>query len=203
MSEIITKDDGSQVEVFTAEEIQSQKDIAIEEYKTANPDKSEERSKLQEKLKGFEDKDLNFSHLRKQKEEAEKKVEDILKGVDDKINTVKKEVLEGVMKDHYNDTIKKLVGDDKELLSKVELQYKRLGDPAGTKDEVSRKMNDAFLLATGTSQINDNSAFSSAGVGRIKVENNIQKLSEEEKQMARELAKAGGMVLTDEDFKNK
>src|SRR3990167_7654492 len=110
MSKTINDTEGNEIEVFTLEELQAQKDSAIEEFKTANPDKTEELSKLQKELEGYKDKDLNFANLRKQKEEAEKKVEDILKGVDENIGVVKREVLEGVMKDYYNETINSLTG---------------------------------------------------------------------------------------------
>lgn len=181
MSQIITDADGNEVEVFTAEELQAQKDAAIDEFKKANPDKSDELKKAMEDLEKFKDKDLNFASLRKQKEDAEKKVEDILKGVDEKVATVKKEVLEGVMKDHYQDTLRALVGDDKELLDKVELQYKRLGDPASSKGEVTKKLSDAFLLATGSSKPGvDSGVYSSGGVSKIKVDDS-SKMTDEEK----------------------
>ena len=150
--ETITKEDGTQIEVLTAEEIEAQRQAAIneavEKYKAENPDKSEELTKAQDELKKFQEKDLNFGNLRTQKEAAEKKVEEILKGVDDKIGAVKKEVLEGVLQDHYNDTIKTLAGGDAELQKKIEFHYKRLTDSASTKEEATKKLTDAFVLAT-------------------------------------------------------
>ena len=94
----ITLEDGTQQEVLTAEEIDAQKEEAkqeaIEAYKAEYPDKTDELTKLQEELDKLKGKDLNFDNLRKAKETAEKKVEDILKGVDEKISTVKKEVMD-------------------------------------------------------------------------------------------------------------
>ena len=146
MSETITKD-GVNIEVFTIEELETQKQEAIENYKSENPDKADELASLQEELRLKEeeltkvrDKDTNFANLRKQKEAAEKKITDITAEIDTKISAVKKEVMEGVMKDHYEDSIKRLVGDDKELRDKLELHYKRLGDSAGTKAEVDKNI---------------------------------------------------------------
>lgn len=197
--------DGEEKEVFTAEELQLQKDAVIEEYKKSNPDRSAELTKLQDELKGFKDKDMNFSNLRTQKEAAEKKVEDILKGVDEKISGVKREVLEGVMLDHKNDILNKLSGGDKELLEKIKLKYDKdlIGINASTKEEVTRKLNDALLLATGNTEGGNSNAFGSGGAGRIKVEANKSPLSEEEKKFAKELAAAGGLKLEDKHFENK
>ena len=97
---------GEEVEVFTNEE----KEAAIEEYKQANPDKSVEMEALQSELKKsneelvkFQNKDLNFANLRTQKEAAEKRADELRAEIDTKIGVVKKEILEGVMVDHYNE----------------------------------------------------------------------------------------------------
>jgi len=210
MPQTITNEQGEQVEVFNAEEIQAQKEAAIEEYKTANPDKTEELDNLQsqlaevneelEKLKG---KDLNFENLRTQKVAAEKKASDLAKGIDDKIGNVKKEILESVLVDHYNDTLNSLSGDDPELKKKIEFQYKRLGDAAGTKEEVLKKLTDAWVLATKPEGIDamNSTVLSSGGVRRLKINSN-QSFTAEEKAMAQKLANAGGLgTLKDEDFR--
>jgi len=187
MTQTIINDSGETIEIPTTEEIEAQKQQAIEEYKSQNPDKTEELTKLQKELDGFKDKDLNFSNLRKQKEDAEKKVEDILKGVDEKISTVKKEVLEGVMKDHYNETINSLTGGDEELKKKIEFQYKRLGDAPATKDEIAKKLQDAYMLAAGTSKGVSSNAFSSGGVGSIKTKESS--LTEDDKDLLKKMGK--------------
>jgi oligoendopeptidase F len=191
---------GEEKEYFSQEELDAKKQEAIDEFKKENPDKAEELKKAQEELEKLKGKDLNFANLRAQKEAAEKKVEDILKGVDDKIATVKKEVLEGVMKDHYNDTLKNLSGGDKELQDKIELQYKRIADIVATKEEISKKLQDAAILATGGRSNFDNSAFSSGGVARIKPENKSP-MTAEEKEVLQKMAQAGGIKLDEKDFK--
>ncbi len=211
MSKIIKDEEtGEDVEVYTADEIEQQKQEAIDQYKTDNPDKTTELADVQEKLKTAEeklsktdDKDKNFSALRKAKEDAEKKVEDILKGVDEKITTVKKEVLEGVMKDHYNDTLKALAGDDEELAKKIEFNYKRLADPAATKSEMNAKFQDAYRLSVSAEDANalTSSVISSGSIGKLNIKSTDKKFTAEEKAMAQKLAAAGGMKLEDKDFK--
>ncbi len=210
MSQIIKDAEGNDVEVFTADELQEQKDIAIEEFRVQNPDKTEEIDALKAQLTTandevakFKDKDLNFSNLRSQKEAAEKKATDLAAEIDTKIGVAKKEILEGVMVDHYNETLGSLAGDDVELKKKIEFQYKRLADSAATKAEVTKKLTDAWTLATapeGTGALNS-AVISSGGVGRISTKETEKKFTQEEKALAQKLAKAGNMTLKDEDFK--
>lgn len=204
MSQTIKQEDGTEIEVFTADEIEAQKQEAIEAYKSENPDKTDELTALQEELAKKEEAleksknaGANFANLRKAKEEAEKKLEDVLKGVDDKIGKVKNEVFEGVMKDHYNDTLKALAGEDAETLKKIEYHYKRLGDPVTTKSEMSNKLKDAFLLATKkeTDDALNTSVLSSGGVGRLNIKPQGQKLSDVEKSVA------GKLGLSEADLK--
>ena len=203
---IITNDDGEQVEVFTADDLAAQKQQALDEYMIEHPDKGDEIAALQADLKAKEDalakmdeKDQNFSLARKQ---AQDKVEDILKGVDEKIDAAKKEVLEGVMQDHYAETLKTLSDGDDELKKKIEYHYKRLTDTASTKEEVTVKLRDAYLLATKPAETDalNTSVLSSGGVSRIKV-GSEKKFTEEEKAFTKKLAQAGGMTLEESDFK--
>lgn len=207
--ETITKEDGSTVEVYTADELEAQKQEAIELYKLENPDKTDELTALQEELKTKEEalekatkKDLNFGTLRTQKEAAEKKIADITKEIDTKISQAKKEVMEGVMKDHYNDTLKALAGDDEEVKKKIEFHFKRLGDTASTKEEIGNKLRDAWLLATKPAEMDalNSTVLSSGGVGRLKINSSEKKFTPDEKALAQKLAQAGGMKLEESDF---
>lgn len=197
MPEIINKD-GVDVEVYTAEELEAQKQEALEQFRAENPDKTEELTKLQLELEGLKNKDMNFANVRKAKEEAEKKVEDLLKGVDEKIDKVKREVFEGVLQGHKSKTLSALVGDDVELKKKVELEYSRLSDVASTEEQITKKLKDAYVLATAKDPDGVNmSVFSSGGVGRIKINPTSQKFSPEEQALG---AKFG---LEADDFKAK
>lgn len=196
----ITNEDGDEIEVFTPEELEAQKLAAVDEFRKQNPDVSEDLKKAQADLEKLKGKDLNFANLRTQKEAAEKKVEEILAGVDEKVNTIKKEVLEGVMKDHYNETLRNLSGGDKEAADKIELQYKRLVGTPATKDEIAKMLQDASLLATGGQRSAvGSSAFSSGGAGRPAVENK-QPLSQEEKDFVVKMGASAGMKFEEKDF---
>lgn len=198
---IKNEETGEEEEVFTADEVQAQREEEVKKYQDEHPDQSEELTKLQQKLKDAEeklgkasDKDKNFAALRKQ-------VEDLKTGIDEKITSAKSEVLEGVNKDHYNETLKTLAGDDEELKKKIELHYKRLTDPSSTKAEISAKLKDAYTLATGQSAESMNSsAYSSGGANRPKIKTGNEKLSADEQVLAKKMAKAGGMKLDDKDF---
>ena len=193
---------GEEIDTFTQEELEAKQAEALESYKSENPDKTEELTALQEELRvandklgKVDDKNVNFVALRKAKEDAEKKVDEILKGVDGKIEQVKKEVLEGVMQDHKQDTLKSLSGGDAELEKKIEFHYKRLGDVASTKQEISKKLNDAWVLATAKeSDGMTANIYGSGNVGRVNINNTSPKFSAEEKELG---SKFG---LTDKDF---
>lgn len=206
--ETITKEDGTTVDVYTAEELEAQKQEAIEQYKAENPDKSEEFTKLQKDLEDaktaldkFKDKDLNFGKLREQKEQAEKKVSELKADFEAKLETTKKEIFEGVQKDYYNDTLKTLSGGDEEVKKKIEYHYKRLGDTAATKEEIGNKLRDAYLLATKQDAPDalNTTVLSSGGSGKLNIKSD-KKFTPEEKALAQKLAQAGGMKLEDKDF---
>lgn len=207
MSETITREDGTTIEVFTQEELEAQREVAkqeaIEAYKAENPDKTEELTALQAELAKKEEalanaanKDLNITNLRKAKEAAEKKLADFSAELDNKITSAKKEVLEGVMKDHYNETLSQLSGGDEELKKKIEFNFKRLGDVASTKQELTKKFQDAARLS-GVEERDavNTSVFSSGGVGRLNIKTSEKKLTEDEKAVG---AKLG---LSAEDLK--
>jgi molybdopterin converting factor small subunit len=193
MSEIINKD-GVDIEVFTADEIEAQKQEAIEQYKLENPDKEGELAELQEKLKETEeklakadDKATNIGALRKAREDAEKKLTDFDAKLEEKINAVKREVIEGVNKDFFVDNIKALAGGDEELQKKIELEYNTTlkGVIPSSKAEISEKLNKAYILAGGTKDFDamTSSVISSGGVGRLNIKSNNQKLTPEEQAM--------------------
>jgi len=209
MSKIINDTDGNQVEVYTAEELRVQQEAKLDEYKLENPDRSEEINDMQEELRKKEEeleklknKDFNFSNLRKQKESAEIEIEKIKKDIEGKLETVKKEVMEGVMKDYYDETIKVFSEGDEELKKKIEFHYKRIQDDPITKTDMSKKIRDAYILATKQDEVDilNTSVISSGGVRRLNIKGQDKKYTLEEKEMAQKLAQAGGLKLKDTDF---
>ena len=207
MSQIIKNDDGTEVEVYTAEELEQQKNDAIEQFKTENPDKTGELTTLQEELQSAQSEleklrsvDKSVTHFKKEAQEAQKKVEEITKDIDAKINSVKREVFEGVMKDHSNEIVSSLSGGDDELKKKLQFEFDNTlkGVIPTTKEEISKKWEAAYTLVTKEAPDAVNmSVYSSGGVGRIKIGGGEQKFSAEEKDLG---AKFG---LKEEDFKTK
>jgi hypothetical protein len=190
----ITNDSGEEIEVF------EKADLDAKETELGAARK--ELQAKEEELKKLTDKDFNFRKLEEAKSKAEGSVEKLTKDFEDKLAATKKEVLEGVLKDHFNDVLSQLAGDDVELRKKIELQYGRLTDPAANKEEVAKKLRDAYTLAS--KPVEDpgalnTSVISSGGVGRLNIKTD-KKFSAEEKALGQKLAAAGGIKLEDKDF---
>ena len=203
-----TLEDGSEIETFTQEELDAQKAEAIEAFKAENPDKTEELTSLQtelevanEELEKLKSVDKSVSHFKKEAQEAQKKVDEITKDIDAKINNVKREVLEGVMQDHSNEVRDSLSSGDDELKKKLEFEFNNTlkGVVPTTKEEITKKWKAAYTLAAkqeAPDAVNMN-VFSSGGVGRVKINNSSQKFSPEEIELGHKFG------LSDADFKNK
>ena len=198
---IIINEQGEEVEVFTSQELEAQKASVLE-------DKAKELEALQaelkttnEKLGKFESKDLNFAKLREQKEEAESRVEKIRQDMEASLEKTKKEILEGVSKDFYNETLGGFSGDDEELKKKIEFEYNRLNDPVNSKADILKKLSDAHALAT---RVEDAGAFnasvvSSGGASRPKFKQSGS-FTDDEKAFGKKLGAAAGLKIEDKDF---
>ena len=197
--------DGKDVEVFTKEELEQQAQAAVSKFKEDNPDVSQDLEKLEaqfaakeKELEGLKSKDLNFSTLRSQ-------VDGLKKELETKVAAAKKEVLEGVLQDHFNDTVKALSRGDEEVQKKIEFHYKRIQDVAATKEEVNKKLTDAWVLATKpeSQDVLNTSVISSGGVARIRPRSGVQQFSPQEKELARKMAASVpglDIKLEDKDF---
>lgn len=133
--------------VYTQEEVAEQMTV-----------KDNNITELQDKLKGFEGKDLNFGKLRESKEKVE---EELAKALGEKAD-LQKQIDEGKTqqqtkehKDAVASEIKKIAGDDKEMIEKVEFQFNRLGGNQAKPEEINKIVLDAYLLANPTSQAID------------------------------------------------
>lgn len=201
-------EDGTEVEVFSKDELEIQKveasQKAIDDYKVANPDKSTELTELQEKLDAKEkeleeslnsDGGLNFKHLRELNKKIEAERDALKKDIDEKISKAKQEVLGSAVQGIYSEELEKLSFGDVELKKKIEFHYKRLSDPASSKDEVMKKLNDAATLANPRRAVGVLNAkvISSAGANRPQY--SIETMSPELKGVANRLG------ITDEDIK--
>lgn len=194
-------DDGNEIETYTVEELEAQKAAAAEEAKQAATEELEKAkadlAEATEKLTKLSDKDYNFSEVNRQKKEAERKVEEVTKSFEEKLSATKKEILDGVQQEHYGSVLSGLAGGDDELKKKIEFHYNRLADMAATKEEVTKKLTDAYTLATRKEDDGalNTAVVSSGGAARITPQAGGQKLSAEEESVLQKMAQAGGMTL--------
>lgn len=197
---IKNEETGTEETVYTAEELEAQKDEAIENYKKDNPDKAAEVEKLQADLqKATEDlakekeKDKNFGNLRGIKEDLEKKLNDLTGSVPALVD-------QGIQKQHTEGEIKKLADGDVELEKKIRLHFETTLKAVTPKnqEEVNKKIQDAYLLATGTQASGVTSTvLGSGGASFVRSRPaNTQPLSEGAKTVGNKLG------LSDKDLKD-
>ena len=193
--------DGNKVEgILTQSELEEVKK-GLEKSKQEEIDKVQNDLKLKdEELKGYRDKDLNFQKVREAKEKAELEAQTYKKLHDEAIANVKTEVLSGMLKDEYNSLTKNLLGDDEELKKKFETEYNRLNDKPTSKEELQKKVMDAYRHATDVKMPTLNSGvISAANTGRIRMGNTP--VPQEDAEMIKTIAAKGGVKITDEDLK--
>lgn len=222
MPRTINDSSGNEIQVYSEEEMNEQKETAktdaVEDFKKENPDKTEELETLQKErdeantkfeeankqLEGELDKDKNFAQLRKQKDdaetqkvEAEDKIKELGESVDEKIETAKKEIQEDSLQGHYNDLMSTEAGGDEDRKKKIELQYKRLNDPIGTKEQMSIKFATAILMAADPPETDalNTVVISSGGVAPVNTKEKEGSFSAEEKELGSKLE------LSEEDLK--
>jgi len=181
------------------DEIEKEKQAALEAEKQKAIDEAtaELKKNLEEKeaeLKKFQDKDYNFSKVRKGEEEKEKEIADLKKQIED-VNT-------RITGEHKTDLLRVLAGDDEDLKKTIEHHYDRIKDDATTKEQIEGKMREAYLLATKGQVSNDvirrQASAASGGTGKV----NVGEVDPEVKDWAEEFSRRGGIQITDEDLKN-
>jgi len=197
---MVTLEDGTEIETFSQDELEAQTQEALAEKEAEVEAAKAQLAELSEKLEKANEKDRNFAKLREQKNKAEALIEQLKQETEEKLVKVKKEILESVSKDYYNEVLNQLSGDDEELKKKIVFEYGRLSDIAGTKEEISKKLRDAYTLAArveteGVSA----SVFSSGGASAPAIKRQGT-FSDDEKDLARRLAAAGGLTLEESDF---
>lgn len=160
MPQTITQEDGTEVEVFTQEEVEA-KAAEVAEAKVAEA-KSEAEVVLAEKeseLQKLKDKEMNFNNLRNKTEKSDEEKAEVLRKAEEleasitemkgTIAEVQRQPLEAAKSQFITNNI----GADKDLKEKFDFFYEKLGKDAKTMDEVNQALAGAFnAAAAGTRQ---------------------------------------------------
>lgn len=155
MPKTIKNEDGSEEEVYTADELKVQQDAAIEEFKKANPDKAGEIAQLQIDLKAAQEalasgggpNGANFEILRRGVEKLEKELDKVRVEADQKVSSIR----DGMSDTALETAVTALAGEDAELAKKVRFHFKESlkNVKAETTEEFKNKIKNAYLLAAG------------------------------------------------------
>jgi hypothetical protein len=183
--------------IFMEEE--ETKDVSEEESteEEIDNDSEEETSveKLKDEIKKLKDKEHNFGEVRKMLDEEKskrKELEDKLKGKETEEQSKEKEEVEKIKKEYMSETLNEL-SDEEEVKKKVLYHYERIKDEATTKDEIAKKMKDAYILATRDEKVDPLLKAHNADTQGVEPTN----VRDNETEKSKEIRK--GLRLTDDD----
>lgn len=143
--------DGNEIAgAMTAEEVKAIQDKAEAAEK--------EIGDIKEKLSKLENKDMNFKKMRDMTQEelnklSSKEVELIKR--QEKMEEEQRSFVETQIRSYKDESLAVLAGDDEELHKKVLFHYDRIKDEAVSKQDIQRKMRDAYRLAKSDSNTSD------------------------------------------------
>lgn len=149
--------DGVETEVFSQAELEEAARIKAEEAAEAARVEAEqkaadEKALLEAKLKGLEDKDYNFSQMRKNKDKDTEEVKALKARLDELSGTVTQLASQPFkkLKDDFI-TANNLAGD-KDTKEKFDYFYEQMSAKANTPELVQAALTGAFAAATGGSK---------------------------------------------------
>jgi len=162
-----------------------------EELQQQIEEKENELQAAKEELAKFKDKDYNFSVLRKNIDEKNEEVEKLRKEIEEKnklLEESKNEFTNKTIEIYAEDSLKALAGEDQELQEKIKQNYERIKDEALTKEDVFKKMKDAYAMTVGsqtTEKKEANPLFTAYQT--INRENKKEEIKQETVDLAKEL----------------
>ena len=194
-------EEGNPIQTLAPEQV---KEIQgkIEEAEKARAKNGEELSSLKNKLAKQEDKEFNFKRLKDYTDAERAKLSETeleLKKQQEKLEEDQQKWAEQLETSWKDEALAVFGGTDVELRKKIGFHYDRIKDEARTKDEISKKMKDAYNLATGRAFVGPNpitQAASSTSSGNL-APSKKEKLSDAQKELGRKLG------LSEEDMKNR
>lgn len=157
MPRVVTLEDGTEIEVFTQEEVDANaaEKLAIEterletEKQEALDALTAEKTAAEEELQKLRNKEMNFEHVRKKAEGKEVEVSEDIKKQIDSLNERINSLADRPKQDIKQDFVAQYLKGDKEQTDRFEYYYSRLGAEATTKEEVLKAAHEALVLATG------------------------------------------------------
>lgn len=165
---IKNEENGTEETVYTAEELETQKNEALEQYKADHPDQADRITELQSELetaqKALEDGGPSGSNFKILRQKVETLTGEITKVKNDAIAEINKVRID-MSSTALDVAIKGLAGEDAELAKKVKLHFNETlkSVPAANTEEFQKKLQQAYLLAAGVQP--DPSALSGAIYG--------------------------------------
>ncbi len=160
----IKNDKGEEIDVFTAAETEeriqnAQKEAAekaVQDYKTANPDKADEINKLKtdleqaqkdlEEAEKGDDKDGQVKRLRKERDEALDKVNTVVTDITKKFD----EFTSSGLLEVKDELLTRLSNGNVEMRKKIELEFDNYRPNDKTKKGIQDRMAVAAQIVTGT-----------------------------------------------------
>lgn len=117
----------------------------------------QELNDTKEKLAKLSNKDFNFRRLEEMTEAERAKLsatEIELKKRQEALEEQQSSFTKQVIESHKTDALAVLAGDDEELRKKITLNFERIKDDATTKEEIFKKMKDAYKLTNEATNFN-------------------------------------------------
>lgn len=169
----------------------------LEETLKANKEeleaKEKERKELEDELAKEKDKEKNFGALRGKNKEGEEKITELTESIT-KLQESMTEMATKTSDSKIDGAVKEITGDDNELAEKTKYHYKRFEGEPKDEEEFKKRIEDAFLLASGSNPANalTGDVISSAGGGAPKESTPQKKF--ENSEVAKDVAKSLGIT---------
>ena len=183
---------------MTEEEIKAMQE-QIEAEKAEKEALMAEVAEKNEKLKGYEGKEMNFNKVRDAAEKAEKEKDEIKSKLEKELDDERM----ARINDRKEVVIGAIAGKDEELKKLVEFHYSKFSGDAKTPEEIEARAKEAYVLATKgqSNPVKQQQSAGSAG-GVVNAGTANREVDPEVKTWANEFNKYGAGI-TDEALVNK
>lgn len=181
----VKQEDGTEIEAYTKDELESQRNEAVENakkealtaYETEKAELANKLKEAEEALNKTGDKEFNFGQLRKSVEELKRKSEESEKAWKEKVTTLESSLNEKELRE----AIKSYSNGDEEMEKKIRFHF---NESLGSISDLNERIAAASVLARVTKDNKiDSGVISSSGAGNGKVK--TDGLTETQKALAK------------------